>query len=130
MAVYDLILSGTRKGSQALAKTATGTITSADVFRLNMGADRAHQFVTLRHLRVAVSGGAATRVDPAAYLDDAQTAALKVWSGSWSGIAGLIFAAGDAEQIIPLDGDGCAFFAPGLDGNVTSATVAVIVGLD
>jgi len=125
MAVNLLEHQASRKVRHTYSKAVTGTIAVGDTFKLTMSG-QGHGSILLRHIRVSASGGTATTVTPAAYLDAARTASGKVWAGTWVGASGLIFAAGEgAGQVLPLDADGSIWIDPGLDNSAGAVTVAI-----
>lgn len=125
MAVYDLEYVASRKGRQTYSVTESGTIATGDTVKLTL-AGNGYGSILLRHIRVTASGGTATEVNPAAYLDAARTASGLVWEGVWVGTAGLTFAAGEGDgAILPLDADGSVWIHPGLDASATAVTVVI-----
>lgn len=124
MAVINLVYQSSRKDRFTYSATSPGAVAVGDTFKLSLPV---HQNGVIRvfHVLVAASGGSTTRVDPAAYLDAARTSTGKVWEGSWTSDAdaGPVFAAGDAEIVIPLDSNGDVWIDPGLDANAGTVTV-------
>jgi len=87
--------------------------------------------VTIMFLRVAASGGSATRVDPIIYSAETPSAGAVTLETDWlvDGDAGLVFVGNDYEVVVLPSTSGKLYVRPNPDATATSVVVDVIIGL-
>lgn len=87
--------------------------------------------VSIMSLRVAASGGSATRVDPIIYSAETPSAGAVTLQTDWvvDGDAGLVFVGNDGEVFVFPSLDGKLYVRPNPDATATEVVVDIMIGL-